>query len=112
MSLLQGALRRLIADNILWSSEDKTQLGLQELRDMEESIAYHLHRIAQGQSQQAKDAESEIAMIEQRQGRSFTEEQMNAGRGVLGHNVNIITGYAGTGTLSPSSGIITLAKSM
>lgn len=29
MSLLQESLRRLIADIILWSSEDKTQLGLQ-----------------------------------------------------------------------------------
>lgn len=106
MSLLQGSLRRLIADNILWSSEDKTQLGLQELRDMEESIAYHLHRIAQGQPQQAKDAESEIAMIEQRQGWSFTEEQMNAVRGVLGHNVNIITGYAGTGKSSVVSAVV------
>lgn len=106
MSLLQESLRRLIADIILWSSEDKTQLGLQELRDMEESIAYHLHRIAQGQPQQAKDAESEIAMIEQRQGRSFTEEQMNAVHGVLGHNVNIITGYAGTGKSSVVSAVV------
>lgn len=106
MSLLQGSLRRLIADKILWSSEDKTQLGLQELRDMEESIAYHLHRIAQGQPQQAKDAESEIAMIEQRQGWSFTEEQMNAVHGVLGHNVNIITGYAGTGKSSVVSAVV------
>lgn len=106
MTLLQGSLRRLIADSILWSSEDKTQLGLQELRDLEESIAYHLRRIAQGQPQQAKDAESEIAMIEQRQGWSFTEEQMNAVHGVLGHNVNIITGYAGTGKSSVVSAVV------
>lgn len=103
---LQESLHRLIADNIVWGSEDKTQLGLCELRDLEREIAYHLCRIAHGVPQQARDAESEIAMIEQRQGWSFTGEQINAVHGVLGHNVNIITGYAGTGKSSVVSAVV------
>ena len=105
-SVLRDSLYRLFEAGVLWSSEDKTQIGLYELRKLEEEIAFHLHRIAQGQPQQARDAESEIALIEQRQGWSFTEEQMNAVHGVLGHNVNIITGYAGTGKSSVVSAVV------
>lgn len=103
---LQQSLGRLFEAKILWRSDDKMKIGLQELYDLEEEIAFHLHRIAQGQPQQARDAESEISMIEQQQGWAFTEEQMNAVHGVLGHNVNIITGYAGTGKSSVVSAVV------
>lgn len=45
-------------------------------------------------------------MIEQRQGWAFTDEQMAAVRGVLTNNVNIITGFAGTGKSSVVSAAI------
>lgn len=105
-TILQNSLYRLHDSEVLWWPEDRSKIALRRLREIEYQIAQELCRIASGELLQATDADSEIALIEQNQGWAFTDEQMSAVRGLLSHNVNIITGYAGTGKSSVVSAAV------
>ena len=105
---LRDAMYALHEKDKLWWSEDRSKIALVSLRNLEQQIAHELHRIASGALIKPKDAGSEIAMIEQRQGWSFTDEQMEAVNNVINSNVVIITGYAGTGKSSVVSAALKL----
>ena len=104
--ILQESLHRLHSRQKLWWPDDHSKIALQRLRDIEQDIAKELYRIANGDLLTANDADAEIKAMEECQGWSFTAEQMSAVKGLLSNNVNIITGYAGTGKSSVVSAAV------
>lgn len=94
---ISESLKSLIDDGTVWHSENKDKIGLRRYYEIERKIAQELIRI--------RDAESNIRVpsnwrdilkyIEQNQGWSFTDEQLNGIETGLKNNITVITGPGG-----------------
>lgn len=95
-------------DKTLWWDDDRSRIGLQKLRTLEENISKELYRLstAEPRSSTYYYRHEALQEIEAEQGWEFTEEQHNAIQMVLENNVSIITGYGGTGKSSVVSGVL------
>lgn len=105
---LRSALDSLQKSLELWVSEDRKQLGLSYLHDMEQSIADELFRLMSVRPKGDTMDYGLIEEVEEKQGWQFTKEQLNALKTVLNNNVVIITGAAGTGKTSVVTGALKL----
>ena len=91
----------------LWWSEDHEKVGLARYIHIEQQIADKLLRLRDAESNiKAGDWKSKIHQLEEKQGWSYTDEQMAAISQALNQNIILITGYAGTGKSSVVSAIL------
>ena len=105
--VITKAIHSLHDKKILWLSDDKERLGLQEYYDIEYKIAEELLRIRNAHSDIKYDNwEEKIKNLEKGQGWEFTEEQLAGIKAGLEGNVTIITGLSGTGKSSVVKGIL------
>lgn len=82
----------------LWWDEDKTKIGLQSLRNLEERIADEFIRLKSAPNRlDNKNWENIIKAQEIEQGWEYTDQQMEAIRLAFDNNVIVIHGLAGTG---------------
>jgi len=105
------ALYALHDKNILWWDDDKTKIALTQFYKLEADIAMELHRLLAAPSNFNYDNfDLKIRSIERAQGNdfTFTEEQKEAVKQVLSHQVSIITGFGGTGKSTVVSGVLKL----
>lgn len=92
---------------ILSWNEDKTRIGLTTYFELERHIAEDLIRLKNAENNfKYADYELKIKEIEEQQGWSFTDEQLQAIQLVLENQVSIITGYGGTGKSSVVYGVL------
>lgn len=82
----------------LWWDEDKTKIGLQSLRNLEERIADEFIRLKSAPNRlDNKNWENIIKAQEIEQGWEYTDQQMEAIRMAFDNNIIVIHGLAGTG---------------
>lgn len=91
-----GAMTNLIDRGVLWHSEDKTQIGLAKVREIEETLAIHLKRLLNAPKHPIReDWREKIANLEKAQGWEFTNQQVEGIYTALEENVVFITGLGG-----------------
>jgi exodeoxyribonuclease V alpha subunit len=100
-------------NNIICWDEEKTKISLTQYYELENSIARHLHRLLSCPNDfKLKNSDFAIKEIEEKQGFNFTEEQLQAIKSVVGSQVSIITGGAGTGKSTVVSGVLQILKDL
>lgn len=87
--------------DLLWVSEDQSNIGLKRFFDLENNIATELIRLRDAKSEiVADDWEDAVKRLERLNGWEFTDEQKEAVQMGIDNNVLILTGYGGTGKSS------------
>ena len=101
-----SVVNNLKTKKIIWDGE-KGKIALQKYYQMEVNIKNELLRIKNGTGEfDFKDWEERILRVQKIQGFDFTEEQKQAIRDAMEHQVMIITGKAGSGKTSTVLGAI------
>ena len=111
-SVLTQAVRELIESKKVWASDDKSQIGLMKYHRLEEKLAKEICRIRNAESkiEIPDDWRNCLGRVEQRQGWSFIDEQIDGIEVGLNNNICTITGYGGTGKTSLIAGILEVLK--
>lgn len=102
---LQNATGRNCTKEIPWLYYDETnkRIGLKKYRIIEEKICHELFRLLRYNNQKYNNPDlidCVISKCEEENGWKYTEEQKNAIYGCIKNNVNIITGFSGSGKTS------------
>lgn len=91
-----AGLHHLRDKGLLWHNEDRTQIALRYIMEVEKEVAKELVRINKAPSCfEYEGWEDVIKRTEDFQGWEFTEQQESGIQTVLENNVTIITGYGG-----------------
>lgn len=87
---------KMMANQMMWHSEDKDRVGLKSVVELEQAIARELTRLNLAPNRFAfENWETKLVKQEQRQGWKYTEEQRRGIQMLLENNVSILQGYAG-----------------
>lgn len=107
----------VIADSIhdlsdrLWWNDDKSQIGLKRLYELEKNLAVELLRIRNAKSNfEYNGWEEVVKQQEEIQGWEHTEEQIEAVKLCLQENICVIHGGAGTGKSSSVQAVVNILK--
>lgn len=91
-----SGLHHLRDRGLIWHNEDRTQIALKHVMEVEREVAKELVRINEASSNfEYEGWEDVIKRTEEFQGWEFTEQQQSGIQTVLENNVSIITGYGG-----------------
>ena len=104
---IQEVLRDMLKKGDIWTSNTREHIALKRYFNLEESIYYHIQRLAQAENHFKYDGWEEIVReIEESQGWKYTEEQKAGVKTVLDNQVVVVTGLAGTGKSTITNAMI------
>lgn len=97
---IKKSLVQLLNKNEIWTSNDRKQIGLRSVYEVELSVAKNLIRTKEAIPKDNLVCDEwldKVKQLEQQQGWEYTDEQHEAIKGVIENNVVLITGNAGSG---------------
>lgn len=105
------AIHSDFVESNLWWSDDKEWIGMRRYFNLESSICENVIRLINAEPKvRIEHWQDKLVQIEEKQGWSFTEQQLIGIKTAMENNVTIINGLGGTGKTSLALGIIEILK--
>ena len=108
---LSTSMHELYNEGKLWWNDEKSKVGLEKYRRLEERIGEELIRILKAENQfNFEGWEEVVKRKEYLQGWEYTEQQIKGIELVLKNQISVITGFPGTGKTSIVDGMLSVFK--